>query len=144
MSTKIRDTVQNAAVDAVVDLIDEPGGAGAGTGTIEIRTGGQPGGGPGATATGAVLATLTFGTTAFGSSSAGVATAAAIASDTSVADTNTAGYARIKDGSGTALVDMKVGLTGDTTAQLTFDSVSFIAGGTCAINSLTCTCADSV
>jgi len=144
VSTNISDTVRNAAVDAVVALIDEPGGAGAGTGTMEIRTGTQPGGGPGATATGALLATLTFGTTAFGAAAAGVATAAAITSDTNVAGTNAAGYARIKDGSGTALIDMKVGLTGDATAQLTFDSVSFIAGGTCAINSLTCTCADSV
>lgn len=139
MSTHISDSVRNTAVDAVTALIN-----GGGAGTMEIWSGAQPAGGPAATATGVKLATVTFAATAFGAASAGVATAAAIVSDTTTVVGGTAGYARIKSGAGTALIDMKVGLTGDTTAQLTFNSVTFITGGTCAINSMTCTCASTV
>lgn len=124
---KISDAARSASADAVVDLIDV-GGAGA----ISIFTGAAP------TNTtdpdsGTLLATLPMSNPAFGSASAGVATANAITSDTNVAATGTAGHFRMKNGSGTVVFQGTVGTSG---ADINFNSVSFLAGGTCAISSL--------
>jgi len=115
----------------VVDAID----AGAGAGYIEIRTGTQPAS-PQVAATGNLLATLTFNDPAFGSASVGVATGNSITSDTDVDDTGTAGWARVYDSNNTAIMDMDIGQGSGT---LSFDNVSFIAGGTAAISSFTVT-----
>ena len=133
MAFKISSDARNAACHAVVGLID----GGSGAGTIEIRTGSQPSS-PEAGATGTLLATLTFTYPAFGAASGGVATAAAITSDTSVEAQALAGWFRVKDSNGVAVLDGSVTVTGGG-GDLTFDSVQFIVGGTCAIATATLT-----
>ena len=72
--------------------------------------------------------------------------ASAITSDTSIDATNTAGWGRIYRTSDTApgsaasstdrRLDFAIGTSG---SDVNFDSVSFVAGGTAAISSLTIT-----
>ena len=122
--------VRNAACDAITALIDV-GGAG----TLKVYTGAQPAT-PATAPSGTLLATLTFSATAFLGAAAGIDTADTITPDSSVDNTGTAGWFRIADGAGTAIADGEVGTSG---ADLNFDSVSFVAGGTAAISSLTIT-----
>ena len=123
---------RNAMCNALVDLID----GGAGAGTLKIYTATQPAG-PGTAITDqTILATLTFSDPAFGNAATGTATASAITSDTSVDASGTAAWARWADSDGTAVIDCSIGTSG---ADINFDSVTFIAGGTAAISSLTVT-----
>lgn len=128
---KISNLARSAACDAVVDLID----AGTPPGTLEIRTGSAPTNTTDADS-GTLLATLTFSTTAFGSASSGVATAATITSDTNIDNSGTAAHFRVKNAAGTVIFQGTVGTSG---ADINFDSVTFVAGGTAAISSLTAT-----
>jgi hypothetical protein len=128
---KIGTVVRNAMVDSAVDLID----AGAGAGTIEIRTGAPPTNVADADS-GTLLATLTMTDPAFGSSATGTATANSITSDTNVDASGTAGHFRIKDSNAVSLFQGTCGTSG---ADLNFNTVTFVAGGTCAISSLTMT-----
>lgn len=131
MAYRLATDTRNKATDAVVDDID----AGAGAGTIAIRTGAQP------TAvndadTGTLLGTLTFSDPAFGSASSGVATASAITSDTNADASGTAAHFRIKDSDANIHSDGTCGLgSGD----LSFDNNVIVAGGTIAISSMTVT-----
>lgn len=134
MAVELSTAARDAACDAIVDLIDSGG-----VGTIQIRTGAQPGS-PNDAASGTLLATLPFGATAFGSSSSGTATANAITSDTSVDATGTAGYARILNGSAATVADMDIG---QGSGALDFDDTAFVAGGTAAISSMTITVPES-
>lgn len=129
-NVRLATATNNAACDAVVDLIDS-GGAG----TIEIRSGTQPATANDA-ATGTLLATLTFSATAFGAASAGVATAASITQDASADATGTATWARIKNGSAATVFDCDVGTTG---ATINLNTVSITTGGTVSITSFTIT-----
>lgn len=122
---------RNAMCDALVDLVD----GGSGAGTIQIRTGAAPTNVADANS-GTLLATLTFSDPAFGAASSGVATASAITSDSSIDATGTAGHFRIFDSAGTCIAQGSCGTSG---ADINFDSVSFVAGGVCAISSLTVT-----
>ena len=133
MSFKLSTAARNAACNALVDLID----AGAGAGTIQIRTGSQPAG-PDTGATGTLLGTLTFSDPAFGNASSGVATADTITSDTSADATGTAGYFRILDSNSNAIFDGSITATGGG-GDLTLNSVSIIASGTIAISAMTVT-----
>jgi hypothetical protein len=119
----------SAAADAVVDLLDV-GGAG----TIKVYTGTIPTDANTAIGAQVLLATLTFSATAFGAASNGVATASAITSDTSADATGTAAWARIASGGGTTVMDVTVGTSGE---DLNFNTVSFVAGATIALTSLT-------
>lgn len=127
----ISDLVRSAMCDAFVDKIDE----GAGAGTLVIRTGSAPAATTDAD-TGTLLATLIFSDPAFGAASAGVATANNITSDSSIDATGTAGYWRIKDSDAEVHAQGSVGTSG---ADINFNSLSFVSGGTCAITSLTIT-----
>jgi len=128
---KISNLARSAAVDAVTALID----GGAGAGTIGIRTGAAPTNTTDADS-GTLLATLTFSDPAFGAASSGVATANSITSDTNIDATGTAAHFRIYDSDSTCIMQGTVGTSG---ADINFDSVSFVSGGTCAITSLTLT-----
>lgn len=128
---KISDNARNAAVNAVAALID----GGSAYGNIYIRTGAAPTNTTD-TDSGTLLATLPMSDPAFGSAVGGTATANAITSDTNIAATGTAGHFRAKDSNGVTVLQGSCGTTG---ADINFDSVSFIAGGTCAITSLTLT-----
>lgn len=114
--------------DALVDLID----GGAGAGTIGIRTGSAPTNTTDADS-GTLLATLTFTDPAYGSASSGVAQENSIASDSSIDNTGTAAHFRIYDSNAVCIMQGSVGTSG---ADINFNSVSFQAGGTCAITDL--------
>lgn len=124
---------RNKACDAIVDDID----AGAGAGTIAIRTGAQPTN-VGDADTGTLLGTLTFSDPAFGGSATGTATASAITSDTSADASGEAGHFRIKDSDGNIHSDGTAGEAGDS-PQLVFDNEDVVLGGTIAISALTVT-----
>lgn len=131
MAFRLSTNTRNKACDAIVDEID----AGAGAGTIAIRTGSQPTN-VGDADTGTLLGTLTFSDPAFGSSSTGTATASAITSDTSADNSGTAGHFRIKDSNSAIHSD---GTCGQGTGDLSFDNNVIVAGGTIAISSFTVT-----
>ncbi len=128
---KISDAVRNAMVNAATALID----AGSGAGTLEIRTGAAPTNTSDADS-GTLLATVTFSDPAFGSSSSGTGTASSITSDTNVDASGTAAHFRIKDSNGVVRMQGSVGTSG---ADINFNTVTFVAGGTAAISSLTMT-----
>lgn len=128
---KISDLARSAACNAVVDLID----GGAGAGTLRIATGAAPTNTTDADS-GTTLATLTFSDPAFGDASAGVATANSITSDTNVDNSGTAAHFRIKDSDGTVIMQGTVGTSG---SDINFNTVTFVAGGTAAITSMTVT-----
>ncbi len=128
---KLSTAARNAACDAIVALIN----GGAGAGTIEIRTGSAPTN-PSDADSGTLLATLTFSDPAFAAAVAGVATASTITQDASIDATNTAGYWRIKDSDGTVIAQGSVGTSG---ADINFNTLAFVASGTCSISALTAT-----
>lgn len=128
---KISNLMRSAMCDALVDAVD----AGASAGTLAIRTGAAPTETTDADS-GTLLATLTFSDPAFGAASAGVATASSITSDTNVDASGTAAHFRIKDSDGTVKMQGSVGTSG---ADINFNTVTFVAGGTAAISSLTVT-----
>lgn len=128
---KISNVARNAMADALVDLID----GGSGAGTCEIRTGAAPTNTTDADS-GTLLATLTFSDPAFGAAASGTATASSITSDTNVDASGTAAHFRVKDSNGTVILQGSVGTSG---ADMNFNTVSFVAGGTAAISSFTIT-----
>ncbi len=128
---KISDLARNAAVNAVAALIN----GGSSNGKIFIRTGAAPANTTDADS-GTLLSTLPMSNPAFGSAMTGTAAANAITSDTNIAATGTAGHFRAKDSNNLTVLQGSVGTSG---ADINFDSVSFIQGGTCAITSLTLT-----
>lgn len=131
MAYRLSTDTRNKACDAVVDDID----AGAGAGTIAIRSGAQPTN-VGDADTGTLLGTLTFSDPAFGAAATGVATANAITSDTSADASGTAGHFRIKDSDGNIHSD---GTCGQGSGDLSFDNAVIVAGGTIAIQTFTVT-----
>lgn len=101
---------------------------------LRIYDGTQPA--TGGTAT-TLLAELTCNATFAPAASSGVLTLNSIASDTSANATGTATWFRIvQSGGSTHVLDGSVGTSGE---DLNFDSVSFVAGGTVAVSSLTIT-----
>ena len=128
---KISDSARNAAVNAVAGLLD----GGSSNANIYVRTGAAPTNTTDADS-GTLLATLPMSDPAFGSATGGTAAANAITSDTNIAATGTVGHFRAKDSNGVTVLQGSCGTSG---ADINFDSVSFIACGTCAITSLTLT-----
>lgn len=121
MAWGLSTAARNAACDAVVDLID----GGAGAGTMEIRSGTRPAT-PATTATGTLLATVTFADPAFGSAATGVATVSDPAAVTAAA-TGTATWCRIKDSNAAAVLDGDVTATGGG-GDVTLASTSISSG----------------
>lgn len=121
MATRLSAAAASVAADGVADLLD----AGAGPGTIEVRTGPQP-----ATvataATGTVLGTITLNDPAFAAAAAGVAAldVAPALSLTGVAD-GVAGWFRAYDSDGTAIIDGACGTSG---AQLNLSTTTISVG----------------
>ncbi len=130
MSLTLSSAARSAMADALVDLLD----AGSGAATLQIRSGTRPAG-PGTTATGPLLATVTLGDPAFGSASSGVATMVDPASVLAVAS-GTASWFRILDSNSLAIIDGKVGATSSGadlelgTTSLTTGLTVDITGGT--------------
>lgn len=131
MAYRLATDTRNKACDAIVDDID----AGAGAGTIAVRTGTQPTN-VGDADTGTLLGTLTFSDPAFGASSTGTATASAITSDTNADASGTAGHFRIKDSDSNIHSD---GTCGQGSGDMNFDNNVIVIGGTIAVSSMTVT-----
>jgi len=128
LSTSI--TARNAALDAQATL--------ANTGYLRIYTGAKPAT-PETATSGTLLAELRLNATAFGAAAAGVITANAITADTAANDTGTAGTFRILSSDGTtALFDGTVTASGGG-GDLTFSTVSFVAGAQISVTALTIT-----
>ena len=125
ITTALRSTLADAAVDAV--------DVGAGTATLEIRTGSAPG--PDNAATGTLLATFNLPNPCFGSASSGVATANAITAVTGAA-AGTAGYFRVKNRGATAVWEGSVGTSG---ADLNLNTTTISVGVDVSITSWTVT-----
>lgn len=125
---RISNAVAIKMLDILVDEIDV-GGAG----TIEIRTGSAPADCETADS-GTLLAVLDFGATAFGGATDGTdkatVTANTITDEASAITTGTAGYFRVKNGSGTVV------LQGTVTATA--------GGGDMELSNTTITAADVV
>lgn len=121
-------TARNAAANGVVALAD----AGSGAGYVEIRTGAAPAS-PQASATGTLLATVTLNDPAYGSAVAGICTLDVTPqpAGTAVA-TNTAGWARLYDSAGNAVLD---GLCGTSGAFVNLATLSIVSGVTVTITS---------
>jgi len=129
LDTQISTTAQNAACNAVVDLLDG--------GYLRIYSGSKPANANTAITDQVLLAELRFGTPAFGDAANGVATANAITSDTNANATGTAAWFRSLQSDGTTVVfDGTVGTSG---ANLNLDSTSISTGDTVAVSSLTYT-----
>lgn len=108
MATRLPTASRNAACDAVGDRLN----AGAGPGTIDVRTGTQPASANDA-ASGTLLATFTLADPAFGAASTGVKTLDATPplATTGLA-AGTAGWFRAKDSDGNTVLDGAVTATG--------------------------------
>lgn len=128
---KLSNLTRSAMINAVTAAID----GGAGAGTIEFRTGTAPTNTTDADS-GTLLATCTFSDPSFGAASSGVATANAITGDSSVDASGTPLHFRIKDSNGVVIAQGSVGTSG---ADINFNTVTWILGGTVAISSLTLT-----
>jgi hypothetical protein len=113
--------IRNTMTDAIVDSLD----AGAGPGTIQIRSGTRPAD-PATTATGTLLATVTCADPAFGASSSGAATISDPAAVTAVA-TATATWFRALDSNAAACFDGLVTATGGG-GDLTLTTTSIVSG----------------
>ena len=133
MVTRIGTDEAKAACEAVVTRLD----AGAGPGTIQIRTGTQPATGDTA-ASGTLLGTLTLTKPAFGaatSASPAVATAATITQATAVAS-GTAGWFRATDSAGNQVIDGSISASGGG-GDMILSSTSIVSGGTISVTSWT-------
>lgn len=117
----IIDSIRSTMCDALVDSLD----AGAGAGTIQIRSGTRPAL-PTDTATGTLLATVTCIDPAFGSASAGAATIADPVAVTAAA-TGTASWFRAFDSSPAVKFDGAVTATGGG-GDMTLASTSITSG----------------
>jgi hypothetical protein len=101
---------------------------------LSVYDGSRPATGGAATT---LLAQLTCDVTAFaGAAASGVLTLEAISDDTSADATGTATWFRITSSGATHVMDGDVSTSG---ADLNFDSVSFVAGGTVSVSSFTIT-----
>ena len=103
------------------------------SGLLRIYDGTQPA--TGGTAT-TLLAELPLSATAAPTPSGGVLTFSTITDDSSANATGTATWFRLATSGGAAVVDGTVSTSG---ADLNFDSVSFVSGGTVSVSSFTIT-----
>ena len=119
--------ISSALASAMADQVEAKVSAGAAAGTLKVYTGAQPA--TVATApSGTLLATFTLTDPAFAAAAAGVANLDADPDlSTTVAADGTAGWFRIADSDGNAALD---GSVGTSAADLIFDSVAWVTGGT--------------
>lgn len=127
---RLSTTARNALANALGIAINANGNAG----TIKIYSGSQPAD-PQTAGSGTLLATLTLPNPPFGSAAGGVITANTIAQVNAVA-TNTAGWARVADAGGNAIMDVDVGTSG---ATINLNTTALVSGGPVAITSATLT-----
>lgn len=132
MTLTLSAAIRTTLVDALVDALD----AGSGAGTVQIRSGTRPAG-PGTTATGTLLATVTLIDPAFGAGSVGVAALTDPNAVVAVAD-GTATWFRALDSNAVAVFDGRVTATGGG-GDLTLATTSITTGLSIDITSGTVT-----
>ena len=134
MTLRIYNTTAQASCDGMVDQVD----AGAGAGTVQIRTGAQPA--VNGANSGTLLCTFTMSDPAFGaaaaSGSGAVATAAGLPKTATAAATGTAGYGAVLDSNsnilwtgtggtaGTDFITANASITSGQTVNLTAFTVT--------------------
>lgn len=123
---------RNVAGDAIVDLID--GGTGGDMGYMEIRDSEKPSS-PQVAAPGVLLSTLSMSNPAFGDFVNGRSQANDITSDTNIAENGIAGWFRVYDRDGLAVLDGTITAIGEG-GDIEFESVNFIKGGTVILDGL--------
>jgi hypothetical protein len=132
MATRLSTAARNAAANAIAALAD----AGPAAGTIQVRSGAQPAT-PDDPATGTLLVTFTLADPAFTAAAAGSAAldATPVLTAAGVAD-GTAGWFRMADSTGAAVLDGTVGTVGQ---QLNLNTTTIATGVTVEITSGTLT-----
>lgn len=128
MTLRLSTAARNATGDTLVGLVDN-GGAG----RLEVYTGDQPEGGPDDAATGTLLVTFALSAQAYADFAAGIGVLGPVADAEAVA-TGTAGWARMLNGAGTAVLDGDAG-DADTvpTPWLRLNTTAIVTGGTVSI-----------
>lgn len=134
MAIALTTAARNAGIDAIAGLVD----AGPAGGTIKIYTGASPG--PNTAVTGTLLATFTLDATrAFAAAATGVVTLdVSPAITTTGVAAGTAGYFRMADSTGTAVLDGTVTATGGG-GDLELNTTTISSGLTLEITSGTLT-----
>jgi hypothetical protein len=138
MAVRISTGTRNFILDSGLNTLFDTDGA------INIYSGTIPADADADVGAGTLLATLTFNSNWIGAASAGVMTLAAIVSDTNVDASGTAAWFRMHDVSegptGSSATKKRIdGTVGTSGADLNFNTVTFVAGGTAAISSFTIT-----
>lgn len=129
MALSYTTTLRNNQLDEITALLD----AGSGAAKIKIYDGSVPADVGTAISGQTLLGTLTCTDPAAAAASSGDLTFSSISDDSSADATSTATFFRITDSDDNAVVQGTVGTSG---ADINFDSVSFVAGGTVSISSL--------
>lgn len=132
MTIHTRTTTANSALSQYVSAID----AGPSYGTVKIYSGSMPST-PETAATGTLLAELTLAKPC-GTVANKTLTFAAIARDNAANASGTAGYFRIADSAGNAILDGDVGITGSA-AVLKLNTVAIAIDGPVEISSFVLT-----
>lgn len=138
MAIRLSTGTRNFILDSGLNTLFDTDGA------INVYSGTIPADGDADVGAGTLLATLTFNSNWIGAASAGVMTLAAIVSDTNVDASGTAAWFRMHDVSegptGSSSTKKRIdGTVGTSGADLNFNTVTFVAGGTAAISSFTIT-----
>jgi len=128
MAITLTTNARNAACNGIVDLVD----AGAGAGTIEIKTAASTVAGT------SEAATLTFADPAFGNAATGVASLASAMTDDTAATGGTASDYTVFDSNGAAVWQGSVTATAGG-GDLELSSVTIGAGDTVSISTFTLT-----
>lgn len=132
MAISLSTSLASAMADQVTAKID----AGTGPGTLKVYTGSKPAS-VATAASGTLLATFTMADPSATAAASGVVTLDfSPALSATVAATGTAGWFRVADSDGNAVLDGTVGTSG---TDLTFSTVSWTSGGTVTLTSGTVT-----
>lgn len=132
MSINLSTIAQNAAGNAIVELIDD--GTDLPSGYVEIWAGDKPAT-PQATATGTLLASCQFSNPAFASFNNGKSISNPISQDTAIANSGTARWFRVYNRDSKVVFDGDIGVTGSG-KEIEFDTINFVKGGTITIASI--------
>ncbi len=138
MTRRIYNSTAQASCDGMVDQVD----AGAGAGTVQIRTGAQPA--VNGALSGTLLVTFTMSDPAFGAASASgsgaTATAASLPKTATAAATGTAGYGAVLDSNSNVLW---TGTVATSAADFIIDNTSINSGQTVNLTAFTVTTAQT-
>lgn len=135
MTVKISTLVRNSFGNLLNDLIDS--GSMMPVGYIEIRTGGPPAT-PDLPAPGTLLVKIDLPAGGFGTFTNGRAVISSIIASLAIVSDGLAGYFRIYNRDSAPIMDGSVGVL-NSGADLTFDRIDFIAGGSISITNFALT-----